>query len=90
MACHVSTCMGFDLFIKWEFTTSSQKERKGRERKERAGKEKRKGGKGKEKRKREKKEMKGKGKEKEKEEGGRWFISQFTGVPTVGTCWTKK
>ena len=57
------------------------------------GKEKRKGGKerkGKEKRKREKKEKKGKGKEIEKEEGGRRFLHQFIGVPTVETCWTKE
>ena len=55
---------------------------------ERAGKEKRKGEKerkGKEKRKRKKKEKKGKGKEREKKEGGRWFLPQFIGVPTVGT-----
>ena len=58
------------------------------------GKEKRKGGKerkGKEKRKRdERKEKRRKGKEREKEEGGRQFLPQFIGVPTVETRWTKE
>ena len=65
---------------------SSQPVRRGGE--QQRGNEKRKGGKereGKEKRKREKKEKKGKGKEIEKEEGGRRFLPQFIGVPTVET-----
>ena len=36
-----------------------------------------------------KRENKGKGKEIEKEEGSRRFLSQFIGVPTVATRWTK-
>ena len=39
---------------------------------------------------REKKEKKGKGKEREKEKGGRRFLPQFIGIPTVGTRWTKE
>ena len=38
----------------------------------------------------EKKEKKGKGKEREKEKGGRRFLPQFIGIPTVGTRWTKE
>ena len=45
-------------------------------------------GKGEKKKRKERKERKRK--EIEKEEGGRRFLPQFIGVPTVGTRWTKK
>ena len=83
----MSTCMEHGIAIK----RSSQPVCRGGE--QQRGKEKRKGGKerkGKKKRKREKKEKKGKGKEREKYEGGRRFLPQFIGVPTIGTRWTKE
>ena len=81
----MSTCMEHGIAIK---RGSSQLVRKGEQ--QQRGKEKRKGRKqrkGKEKRKREKK---GKRKEREKEEGGRQFLPQSIGLPTVGTRWTKE
>ena len=80
MASHVSTSTECEISYKWDvFVEEGGGSRKGKE----------KGRKG-EKGKGEKKEKKGKGKEREKEEGGRWFLAQFTGVPTIETRWTKE
>ena len=72
MTSHVSTCMKGASSI----NRSVRRRRRGEGG---GGKEKRKGGKDK------RKKKKRKGKEIEKDEGGRRFLPQFIGIPTVKT-----
>ena len=78
MASRVSTCMEDASSINRLVRRRRGEEERKREREERRERERRK-----ERRKERKK--KGKGKESEKKEGGRRFLPQFIGVPTVET-----
>ena len=74
MASHVSTCKGFELCIN-----------RGVHNQFMAEENRRKGEKGERRKERKENKRKRKGKEREKEEGGRQFLPQYIGVPTVGT-----
>ena len=79
MASHVSTCMEGASSI----NRSVRRRRRGEEERKREREERRK-------ERRKKKKKKRKGKEIEKDEGGRRFLPQFIGVPTVETRLTKE
>ena len=75
MASHVSTCMEGASSIK----RSVCRRRRGEEERKREREEMR------ERERRKERKKKGKGKEREKEEGGRRFLPQFIGIPTIRT-----